>query len=99
MRSVIKNFIKPYYDSFDEQSLKVIADSILYFSLQKKPPLRVTLEGLPTPFDLTSSISQLCDWLMEELMIKKENFNAEKFDYSDDLSLVHRLQRDHQLTF
>jgi hypothetical protein len=36
---------------------------------------------------------------MEELMIKKENFNAEKFDYSDDLSLVHRLQRDHQLTF
>ena len=38
-------------------------------------------------------------WLMEELMIKKENFNLEKFEYSDDLSLVHRLQRDHQLTF
>jgi hypothetical protein len=59
----------------------------------------VTLEGLPTPFDLTSDIRQLCVWLMEELMIKKENFNAEKFEYSDDLSLVHRLQRDTQLTF
>ena len=59
----------------------------------------MTLEGLPTPFDLTSDISQLCDWLMEELMIEKENFNLEKFEYSDDLSLVHRLQRDHQLTF
>ena len=94
MRSVIKNFIKPYYDSFDEQSRKVIADSILIFSL-----LKVTLEGLPTPFDLTSDISQFCEWLMEELMIEKENFNLEKFEYSDDLSLVHRLQRDHQLTF
>ena len=69
MRSVIRNFIKPYYDSFDEQIRKVIADSILYFSLQKKLPLKVTLEGLPTPFDLTSDISQLCEWLMEELMI------------------------------
>lgn len=98
MRSVIRNFIKPYYDSFDEQSRKVIADSILYFSLQKNPPLRVTLEGLPAPFDLTSDISQLCDWLMEELMIKKENFDVEKFLYSDDLSLVQRLQRDRQLT-
>ena len=99
MRTVIRSFIKPYYDSFDEQSWKVIADSILYFSLQKKLPLKVTLEGLPTPFDLTSDISQLCEWLMEELMIEKENFNLEKFEYSDDLSLVHRLQRDHQLTF
>ena len=59
----------------------------------------MTFEGLLTPFDLTSDISQICDWLMEELMIKKENFNLEKFEYSDDLSLVHRLQRDFQLTF
>ena len=99
MRSVIRNFIKPYYDSFDEKSRKVIADSILYFAFQNKIPSRVTLDGLPTPFDLTPDISKLCIWLQEELMINKSYIDSEKFEYTDDLSLVHSLHRDHRLTF
>jgi hypothetical protein len=71
MRSVIRDFIKPYSDSFDEKNRKVIGDSILYFSLQNKIYIRLIFEGLPTPFDLTSDISQLCVWLTQKLITKK----------------------------
>ena len=98
MRAVIREFIKPYYDSFDKKSREVIADTILYLSLEKKIPNNVSFDSLPTPFDLTHEMSKFCTWLTKELMIEKEDFNLAQCEYTDDLSLVHRLRRTNYLT-
>lgn len=94
MRDVIREFVKPYYDSFDDRSRKIIAGTIIYFTFKGQESKGVTLDSLPTPFDLPQDINKLCLWLLKELEIDETGFNLEEFEYSDDLSLVHRLRRN-----
>lgn len=94
VRDVIRKYIKPYYDSFDDQSRKVIADSILYFSHAPSLPETIPLDVLPTPFELTQKIDELCAWLATELCIDNREFDFRDCEYSEDLSVVHRLTRD-----
>lgn len=93
VRDVIRKYVKPYYESFDDQSRKVIADSILYFSNSPSIPETIPLDVLPTPFELTQTIDELCAWLANELCIDNREFDYRDCEYSEDLNVVHRLTR------
>lgn len=93
MRQVIRNYVKPYYESFDDQSKATISNSILYFAHAENLPETMPLDALPTSFELTQEIDVLCAWLLAELCIESKEFDLGECEYSDNLSLVHRLRR------
>ncbi len=93
VREVVRKYIVPYFVSFDDRSKKVIANSILYFACAKQLPDTTPLDALPTPFELEQNITDFCNLLLDELKISSSEFCLEDCEYSDDLSLVHRLRR------
>lgn len=93
LRRVVREVIKPYYESFDSWSKEVISDSVWYFSLADELPAAVCFDALPIPFDLPQDLKRFCLYLQEELGVEKEWFETSECEYSDDLSLVHRLRR------
>lgn len=94
VRKVIREYVKPYFDSFDIGSRDVIAASICYFARGGRPPEDVALDALPTPFELPSDIGLFCNWLAEELAIDVTGCDLMEYQYTNDLSVVHRLRRD-----
>lgn len=97
IKGVIREYVKPYYDSFDERSKQIISDSILYFSVSELAQENLALDALPTPFDLPNDVRKFCLFLVKELDIKSTGFEVRDCEYSDDLSLVHRLRRNRNL--
>lgn len=93
VREVIRRYIKPYFESFDDRSKKVIADSVLYFSSTEELPDITPLDALPTPFELKQSIVNFCTLLSDELNIVPTGFHPGNCEYMDNLTLVHRLRR------
>lgn len=93
VRAVIRRYVKPYYDSFDDRSRAVMADSILYFATAKDLPETPPLDALPTPFEMRQSVRELCEWIESELTIDSGSFALGECEYTDNLSLVHRLRR------
>ncbi|MGX5726976.1 hypothetical protein ACWKWZ_18225 [Metapseudomonas otitidis] len=97
LRKVVREIVRPYYDSFDARSKDVISDSILYFAFVDKFPEFVCFDALPIPFDLPRDSRKFCMLLLEELEIKKEGFDLRSCEYSDDVKLVHRLRRNNKV--
>jgi hypothetical protein len=94
VREMIRKYVKPYYDSFDERSREVMGNSVLCFAfahqqLPKTPPL----DALPMPLELTQSVDVLCAWLLQELSIDTAGFSPDQCEFSNDLGLVHRQRR------
>lgn len=93
LREVMRKYIKPYYASFDPDSRDVIDDSVLYLSKFSPTSPVVPLDALPTPFEIKQALPVFCQWLAEELGVRDRSMDAENFEYSNDLSIVHRLRR------
>lgn len=94
IKEVMREYVKPYYDSFDERSKQIINDSILYFSFSEILQENVELDALPTPFELPNDVKKFCRLLQMELGIQPTSLDIKDCEYSDDLSLVHRLRRN-----
>ncbi|WMN17987.1 hypothetical protein QL104_00870 [Pseudomonas piscis] len=94
LRCVIREYVRPYFNSFDSWSKAFISNTILYFFKVGGFPEGVSLESLPVPFDLSQDLRMLCLCLIDELVIQGERFDVLECEYCDDLSLVHRLRRN-----
>ena len=93
LRAVMREYIKPYYASFDPHSREVIDDSVLYLAKFSPAHPVVPLDALPTPFEIRQELPVFCQWLAEELGLRDRHMDPEDFEYSNDLSIVHRLRR------
>lgn len=93
LRKVLRDYVKPYYESFDQDSRDAIDDSVLYLSRFAPTLPVVPLDALPTPFEIKQELSVFCRWLAEELGVRDRSIGRDEFEYSADLSMVHRLLR------
>lgn len=96
LRRVVREVVRPYYESFDSWSKGVISDSVLYFARADELPAAACFDALPIPFDLPQDLKKFCLYLQEELGIEKKGFEMSACEYSDDLGLVHRLRRSNR---
>lgn len=93
VRGVFRKFVKPYFDSFDDKSKKIIGESVLYFARGNYSIPDSFLDSLPVPFDLPTDIRAISSWLAEELDIQALSPDFTNVEYINELNLVHSLRR------
>ena len=92
VKAVLKKYVRPYFDSFDERSQVLIKDSVSYCTMDENLSFGHTFDALGIPFEPPHEIRIFYRWLKDEIA-PDWDIDVKTCVYTDDLSVAHRLRR------